>query len=255
VSRICEDTRERYRQWCRRRLEQHDVVYLFLDAIYLKLRPDDALAEGVLVRWGVTLEGRKVLLGLALGSRESYDSWLSFGRDMIGLGWRAPALVIADGAPGIWKAVRELWPTGVGAALHRSRLAERHQQAPPRGWPSSKRICQRSSPTCSFALSLIWAVPELSSRGWRGVKMNPRPSPRSSVSAASRATPRLHQPHEHRGSDRRITFPLKRSYPHISPQTRAPGEHLQLAVPRPVGAGRRTWPQRLPDCARASAIR
>ncbi|HEY4897536.1 MAG TPA: transposase, partial [Solirubrobacteraceae bacterium] len=76
VSRICEDTRERYRQWCRRRLEQHDIIYLFLDAIYLKLRPDDQPSEGVLVCWGVTLEGRKVLLGLALGSRESYDSWL-----------------------------------------------------------------------------------------------------------------------------------------------------------------------------------
>src|ERR1035437_701115 len=64
VSRICEETRERYRQWCRRRLEQHDVVYCFLDAIYLKLRPDDTPSEGVLVCWGVTLEGRKVLLGL-----------------------------------------------------------------------------------------------------------------------------------------------------------------------------------------------
>jgi putative transposase len=83
VSRICEDTRERYRQWCRRRLETHDIVYLFLDAIYLKLHPDDTPAEGVLVCWGVTLEGRKILLGLALGSRESYESWLSFGRDLI----------------------------------------------------------------------------------------------------------------------------------------------------------------------------
>ena len=110
VSRICEDTRERYRQWCRRPLEQHDIVYLFLDAIYLKLRPDDQPSEGVLVCWGVSLEGRKVLLGLALGSRESYDGWLAFGRDMIGRGLRAPALVIADGAPGIWKAVREIWP-------------------------------------------------------------------------------------------------------------------------------------------------
>jgi transposase-like protein len=35
-------------------------VYCFLDAIYLKLRPDDSPAEGVLVVWGVTLEGRKV---------------------------------------------------------------------------------------------------------------------------------------------------------------------------------------------------
>jgi putative transposase len=89
VSRICEDTRERYRQWCRRGLEQHDIIYLFLDAIYLKLRPEDQPAEGVLVCWGVTLEGRKILLGLALGSRESYDSWLAFGRDMIGRGLRA----------------------------------------------------------------------------------------------------------------------------------------------------------------------
>src|SRR5271154_567218 len=96
VSRICEDTRERYRQWCRRRLEQHDIVYCFLDAIYLKLRAEDTPSEGVLVCWGVTLEGRKVLLGLALGSRESYDAWLAFGRDMIDRGLRAPALVIAD---------------------------------------------------------------------------------------------------------------------------------------------------------------
>src|SRR5437867_3729998 len=58
----------------------------------------------------VTLEGRKILLGLALSSRESYESWLAFGRDMIGRGMRAPALVVADGAPGICKAVRELWP-------------------------------------------------------------------------------------------------------------------------------------------------
>jgi putative transposase len=102
VSRICEDTRERYRQWCRRRLEQHDIVYCFLDAIYLQLRPDDTPSEGVPVCWGVTLEGRKILLGLALGSRESYEAWLAFGRDMIDRGLRSPALVIADGAPGIW---------------------------------------------------------------------------------------------------------------------------------------------------------
>ncbi len=48
VSRILEDTRERYRRWCKRRLDEHDVVYLFLDAIYLKLHPDDEPAEGVL---------------------------------------------------------------------------------------------------------------------------------------------------------------------------------------------------------------
>src|SRR6266516_3728836 len=52
VSRICADTRERYRAWCGRRLDEHDLVYLFLDAVYLKLRPDDTPAEGVAGRLG-----------------------------------------------------------------------------------------------------------------------------------------------------------------------------------------------------------
>ncbi len=113
VSRICEQARERYRAWCDRRLDEHDLVYCFLDAVYLKLRPDDTPAEGVLVAWGITLEGRKVLLGLQLGSRESYEDWLDFGRDLLVRGMRAPALVIGDGAPGLWKAARELWPVAL----------------------------------------------------------------------------------------------------------------------------------------------
>jgi len=113
VSRICTDTRERDGAWCDRRLDEHDLVYLFLDAVYLKLRPDDTPAEGVLVAWGVTLEGRKVLLGLQLGSRESYEDWLDFGRDLLARGIRPPALLIADGAPGLWKAARELWPAAL----------------------------------------------------------------------------------------------------------------------------------------------
>jgi putative transposase len=249
VSRICEDTRERYRRWCERRLEEHDIVYCFLDAIYLKLRPDDEPAEGVLVCWGVTLEGRKVLLGLALGSRESYDSWLAFGRDLISRGLRCPALVVADGAPGIWKAVRELWPDALEqrCTVHAlrnvtSKLPERHHQEVKARWwkvfdearsaaearqelqaliseyrgayPSAMAVVERDLdplvthlrfpsehrkrirttnllertfvevrrrtkvigrfPGETSALSLIWAVLELSSRAWRGVKMNPK---------------------------------------------------------------------------------
>ena len=79
VARVCQDTRERYHRWCERRLEEHDLVYLFLDALYLKLRPDDAPAEGVLVAWGVTLEGRKVLLGLQLGSARATSAGLPSG--------------------------------------------------------------------------------------------------------------------------------------------------------------------------------
>jgi putative transposase len=135
VARICQDTRERYRARCERDLCGHDVVSCYLDAIYLKLRPDDEPAEGVLVAWGLTLEGQKVLLGLQLGSRESYESWLDFGRDLTARGMRAPALVIADGAAGIWKATRELWPEAIEqrCTIHAlqnitSKLPDRHQR-------------------------------------------------------------------------------------------------------------------------------
>jgi putative transposase len=130
VSRICEDTRERYRRWCERRLEEHAIVYLFLDAIYLKLRPEDQPAEGVLVCWGVTLEGRKVLLGLALGSRESYDSWLAFARDMIARGLRPPALVIADGAPGSGRPSGRSGPTLWSNAAQSTRWTQGRSKAP-----------------------------------------------------------------------------------------------------------------------------
>src|SRR4051812_17611072 len=142
VARICQDTRERYAAWCERDLSAHDLVYCYLDAIYLKLRPDDEPAEGVLVAWGLTLEGQKVLLGLQLGSRESYESWLDFGRDLKARGMRAPALVIADGAPGIWKATRELWPAAIEqrCSVHAlrnltSKLPERlHREVKARYW-------------------------------------------------------------------------------------------------------------------------
>ena len=249
VARICTDTRERYRAWCERDLAEHELVYLFLDAIYLKLRPDDTPAEGVLFAWGVTLEGSKLLLGLQLGSRESYDDWLDFGRDLLARGLRPPALLIADGAPGLWKAARELWPTALEqrCTVHALRnvtkkLPERLQrELKARYWlildeagsaaeasagllalaadyraayPSAAAVIERDLdalvchlrfpaehrkrirstnllersfvevrrrtkvigrfPGESSALCLIWAVLELSSRGWRGLVMTPR---------------------------------------------------------------------------------
>ena len=123
VARICEDTRERYRAWCQRDLLTHDLVYCYLDAIYLKLRPTDEPAEGVLVAWGVTLEGQKVLLGLQLGSRESHESWLDFGRDLTARGMRAPALIIADGAPGIWRPRERCGPRRSSSAARCTRCA------------------------------------------------------------------------------------------------------------------------------------
>jgi transposase-like protein len=85
------------------------VAALFLDAVFLPVRPDGP-KEGVLVAWGFTEQGERVLLSVMLGMRESHEDWLALGRDLISRGLGAPLLVVADGAPGLIKAVEQCWP-------------------------------------------------------------------------------------------------------------------------------------------------
>src|SRR5260370_21752180 len=66
--------------------------------------------EGVLVAWGYTTEGKRVLVAGRLGQRESHEDWLDLGRDLTRRGLRSPWLVVSDGAPGLIKAIDELWP-------------------------------------------------------------------------------------------------------------------------------------------------
>ena len=108
-SRICSELRERFEQFKRRDLYEVRLAALFLDAVFLSVRPDGP-KEGVLVAWGFTEEGERVLLGVMLGMRESHEDWLALGRDLIARGLGAPMLIVADGAPGLIKAVEQCWP-------------------------------------------------------------------------------------------------------------------------------------------------
>jgi putative transposase len=109
VSRICRELRDRYTAFCNKSLADLTVMALFLDAVYLPTRPSGQ-KEGVLVVWGYTTEGKRVLLAVRLGQRESHEDWLDLGRDLTRRGLRAPWLVISDGAPGLIKAIEEVWP-------------------------------------------------------------------------------------------------------------------------------------------------
>ena len=109
VSRICRELRDRYTAFCNKSLADISVMALFLDAIYLPTRPSGQ-KEGVLVAWGYTTEGKRVLLAVRLGQRESHEDWLDLGRDLTRRGLRSPWLVVSDGAPGLIKAIDELWP-------------------------------------------------------------------------------------------------------------------------------------------------
>jgi transposase-like protein len=62
-------------------------------------------------------DGRKVVLAVTPGHRESTASWAAVLRDLRDRGLRAPRLVIGDGHLGIWSAVRQVYPDAEGAAV------------------------------------------------------------------------------------------------------------------------------------------
>ncbi len=122
ASRICRELRERFEAFKRRDLYDVHLVALFLDAVFLSVRPEGP-KEGVLVAWGFTEEGERVLLSVMLGMRESHEDWLELGRDLIARGLGAPMLIVADGAPGLIKAIEQCWPASdrQPCAVHRVR--------------------------------------------------------------------------------------------------------------------------------------
>jgi transposase-like protein len=110
VSRITQRLHQDFDTWRRRDLSELPVVYLFLDGQYHAARQGTDEKEGVLSAYALLEDGRPVLLHLDVGPRESYDAWLSFLQDLVGRGLRDPLLVIMDGAPGLVKAVKRMWP-------------------------------------------------------------------------------------------------------------------------------------------------
>ncbi len=103
ASRICEELRERFERFKRRDLYEVQLAALFLDAVFLPVRPNG--------------------LSVMLGMRESHEDWLALGRDLIARGLGAPLLIVADGAPGLIKAVEQCWPASdrQHCAVHRVR--------------------------------------------------------------------------------------------------------------------------------------
>jgi putative transposase len=122
AARICTELRDRFEQFKRRDLYEIRLVALFLDATFLSVRPSGP-KEGVLVAWGFTDSGERVLLSVMLGMRESYEDWQALGRDLIARGLGAPMLIVADGAPGLIKAIEHCWPDSdrQHCAVHRVR--------------------------------------------------------------------------------------------------------------------------------------
>src|SRR6266513_4374794 len=110
IGRLKDAWSDEHARWSKRDLSGKRYVYFWVDGIYVQARLEDD-AQCLLVIIGATAEGKKELVGLADGIRESAQSWkellLALKRRGLTIG---PQLAVADGALGFWKAIDEVWP-------------------------------------------------------------------------------------------------------------------------------------------------
>jgi hypothetical protein len=121
---------DRFEAFKRRDLYDIRLAALFLDAVFLSVRRDGP-KEGVLVAWGFTQEGKRVLLSVMLGMRESHEDWLSLGRDLIARGLAVPMLIVAAN-PRSSRRTHSLRPCVSASYVAPS---ERFRPSPSRGIP------------------------------------------------------------------------------------------------------------------------
>ena len=109
ITRLTTQWQDEARAFNARSLAGTDYVYVWVDGIHLKVRLE-ADKVCLLVIIGVRADGRKELVALADGFRESSESWADLLRDAKRRGMTAPVLAVGDGALGFWKAVRDVFP-------------------------------------------------------------------------------------------------------------------------------------------------
>jgi putative transposase len=109
VARLKEGWQAEWHEWKRRRLEGFQVVYLWVDGVYVKAGLEKEKAA-LLVVIGGLLDGRKVVLAVEAGYRESTESWSEVLRHLKQRGMNCPCLVVGDGHLGIWGALANIYP-------------------------------------------------------------------------------------------------------------------------------------------------
>ena len=109
VTRLTTQWQDEQKQFSKRSLADTDYVYCWADGVHFNVRlEEERLCCLVIV--GVRADGRKELVAIADGLRESTGSWADVLRDCKRRGMRAPVVMVGDGALGMWSALRDVFP-------------------------------------------------------------------------------------------------------------------------------------------------
>jgi transposase-like protein len=138
ISKVTDILWKEYEAFKERDLSGYEVEYLFLDGVYESVRRLAGIKEAILVAWGILRDGRKVLLSLSLGNKESHADWLEMLRDAVKRGLRIPLSITSDGAPGLIKAIDEEFPRSLRIRCWVHKMENLSSKVPPALWPEIK---------------------------------------------------------------------------------------------------------------------
>jgi putative transposase len=142
IGRLKEAWSEEHARWSKRDLSAKRYIYFWVDGIHVQARLEDT-AQCLLIIIGATPEGRKELVGLTDGVRESAHSWRELLLDLKRRGLSiGPELAVADGALGFWQAVEEVWPQTRGQRCWVHKTANVLNKLPNSQQPKAKRALQ-----------------------------------------------------------------------------------------------------------------
>jgi putative transposase len=142
IGRLKDAWSEEHARWSKSDLSAKRYVYFWADGIHVQARLEDD-AQCLLVIIGATPEGKKELVGLIDGVRESAQSWRELLLDLKRRGLAvAPELAVADGALGFRQAIEEVWPTTRGQRCWVHKTANVLNKLPKSQQPKAKRALQ-----------------------------------------------------------------------------------------------------------------
>jgi transposase-like protein len=157
VTEICKELRPQFRNWQERDLSKLNILYLFLDGVYLKLRPEDRKSVAVLCAYGILGDGRKVLLHLETGDKESTACWEAFLDDMKRRGLKDPLLVVMDGNPGCRKAVKHKFHDSLVQRCQVHKMRNVMGRLPAVARPTLKKLIRKAFTAATYAEGLAEA--------------------------------------------------------------------------------------------------
>ena len=149
ASRVAEQLWVDYQAFATRSLAEIPMVYLYVDGVAERLHLGQP-REAILAAWGIAEDGAKHLLGLLPGTKEDTASAREFLRDLKARGLPDPVAIITDGAPGLIRAVEEVFPKSLRQRCLAHKLRNLQSKVPEERWreviPAARAIYQAPSP-------------------------------------------------------------------------------------------------------------